>query len=80
MGATPFSLVYGSKAVLPLEVEIPSLRASLHGLIIDEDHRAMRIHELTTFEEHSKASFDHMHAYQKRMSITYKKKVHHREF
>ena len=25
-GATPFSLVYGSEAVLPIEVEIPSLR------------------------------------------------------
>lgn len=25
-GATPFSLVFGTKAVLPIEVEIPSLR------------------------------------------------------
>jgi len=25
-GATPFSLVYGMKAVLPVEVEIPSMR------------------------------------------------------
>ena len=25
-GATPFSLVYGMEAVLPLEVQIPSLR------------------------------------------------------
>ncbi|RDY06368.1 hypothetical protein CR513_09656, partial [Mucuna pruriens] len=25
-GATPYSLVYGTKAVLPIEVEIPSLR------------------------------------------------------
>ena len=25
-GATPFSLVYGMKVVLPIEVEIPSLR------------------------------------------------------
>ena len=26
MGATPYSLVYGIEAVLPTEVEIPSLR------------------------------------------------------
>ena len=26
MGATPYSLVYGIKAILPAEVEIPSLR------------------------------------------------------
>jgi hypothetical protein len=25
-GATPYSLVYGMKAVMPLEIEIPSLR------------------------------------------------------
>ena len=75
-----FSLVYGSKAIFPLEVEIPSLRVSLHGLISDEDHRALRIHELTTLEEICKAAFDHMHAYQKRMSNTYNKKVHPREF
>ena len=80
IGATPFSLVYGSEVVLPLEVEIPSLRVSLHGLISDEDHRAMRIHELTTLEERQKDTFDHMRAYQKRMSNTYNKKVHPREF
>ena len=63
MGATPFSLVYGSKAVLPLEVELPSLRVSLHGLISNEDHRAMRIHELTTFKECHKVALNHMCAY-----------------
>ena len=78
--ATPFSLVYGSKVVLPLEVEIPSLRVSLHGLISNEDHRAMRIHELTTLEECQKAAFDHMRTYQKRMTNTYNKKVHPKEF
>jgi len=26
IGATPFSLVYGMEAILPFEVEIPSLR------------------------------------------------------
>ena len=79
-GATPFSLVYGSEAVLPLEVEIPSLRVSLHGLITDEDHRAMRVHELETLDERRKVAFDHMRAYQKRMSTQYNKKVHPREF
>ena len=65
---------------MPIEVEIPSLRVSLHGLISDEDHRAMRIHELTTLEERQKATFDHMREYQKRMTNTYNKKVHPREF
>lgn len=35
IGATPFSLTYGTEAVLPLEVEILSLRVSLKGLVID---------------------------------------------
>ena len=79
-GATPFSLVYGFEAVLPLEVEIPSLQVYLRGLIIDEDHRAMRIQELETLDERRKAAFDHMRAYQKRMSTQYNKKVHPHEF
>jgi len=30
-GATPFSLVYGMKAVLPVEVEIPSMRVLMEA-------------------------------------------------
>ena len=52
----------------------------MHGLITDEDHRAMRIQELETLDERRKAAFDHMRAYQKRMSTQYNKKVHPREF
>ena len=40
----------------------------------------MRFHELTNLEERCKASFDHMCTYHKRMSTTYNKKVHPREF
>lgn len=78
--ATPFSLVYGYEVVLPLEVEIPSLRVSLHGLVIDEGHRAMRIHELETLDEHHRVDFDHMGAYKKRMSTRYNKKFNPCEF
>lgn len=31
--ASPFSIVYGGEAAIPLELEIPSLRASLQGKI-----------------------------------------------
>ena len=68
IGATHLSLVYGSEAILLLEVEIPSLHVFLHGLITDEDHRAMQVQELESLGEHSKATFDHMRAYQKCMS------------
>jgi len=39
IGAIPFSLVYGSEAILPIEIELPSLRISLQNLIIDEEYR-----------------------------------------
>ena len=80
IGATLFSFKYGYEALLPLEVEIPSLQVSLHGLIIDEDHKAMRIHELEILNECYRATFSHMRAYQKRISNTYNKKVHAHEF
>ena len=35
--ATPYSLVYGCEAVLPLEIQLPSLRVAIHeGLTQDE--------------------------------------------
>ena len=49
--ATPFALTYGVEAVLPLEVEIPSLRVSLKGLVTEEDYCAMRLQELQLLDE-----------------------------
>ena len=80
IGATPFSLTYGVEAVLPLEVEIPSLRVSLKGLVTNEDYCAMKLQELELLDEKRQASFDHMRVYQKCMSKAFNKKVHPREF
>lgn len=74
-GATPFSLVYGAEVVLFVEVEILSLRVSLQDLIIDEDRRISRLQELDLLDECHQEVFDHLRAYQKRMSIGYNKKV-----
>ena len=44
--ATPFSLVYGCEAVLPLEIQIPSLHVALTtGMIesIDYDSRSWKL-------------------------------------
>jgi len=43
VGTTPFSLMYGDEAIFPLELEIPSLRASLDGLVPDEDRWKSRL-------------------------------------
>ena len=37
IGATPYSLVYGSKAVLPIEVKIQSLRVLVEMKVLEED-------------------------------------------
>ena len=79
-GATPFSLVYGADAMLPIEVEIPTLRVSLKNLITDEDIRISQLQELELLCERQQVAFDHLRAYQKRMSKSYNKKVRPREF
>ena len=37
MKATPFSLVYGCEAILPLEIQIPSLRVALTTKMTNEE-------------------------------------------
>lgn len=49
--ATLYSLVYGIKAIFPIEVEFPSLRISLKNIIYDEDHRVVRLQELELLDE-----------------------------
>lgn len=78
--ATPFSLVYGSKVVLAIEVEIPSFRVCLQGLVTDEDYKTSRLQELELLDERRQVAFDHLRAYQKRTSRGYNKKVRQRKF
>ena len=79
-GATPFSLVYGTEAVLPLEVEIPSLRISLKNLISDEDYRVARLNELELLDERRQQAFNHLQGYQNCLRRNYHKKVKPRTF
>ena len=41
--ATPFSLVYGCEAILPLEIQIPSLRVALTTEMINEEKHRLRL-------------------------------------
>jgi len=45
-GATPFSLVYGMEAVLPFEVEIPSLRVLMETQLEEVDWVQARFDQL----------------------------------
>ncbi|XP_059064439.1 uncharacterized protein LOC131856610 [Cryptomeria japonica] len=42
-GTMPYNLMYGVDAITPLELEIPSLRISLKGVIDDDSYRTLRL-------------------------------------
>jgi transposase InsO family protein len=50
-GMTPYSLVYGGEVVLPLEVQIASLRVVIHEKLIDDEAVKLRLNELDNAEE-----------------------------
>nr|XP_016476000.1 PREDICTED: uncharacterized protein LOC107797611 [Nicotiana tabacum] len=49
--ATPYSLVYGVEAVLPLEQQIPSLRITVQEGLISEENAQLRLPELEELDE-----------------------------
>ncbi|KAG8474563.1 hypothetical protein CXB51_031307 [Gossypium anomalum] len=79
-GATPFSLVYGMEAVLPIEVEIPSLRILTEIRLDEAEWVQSRYDQLNLIEEKRLRAIRHGQMYQKRMMRTYDKKVRPREF
>ena len=50
-GATPYSLVYGSEAVLPIEVEIKSLRVLVETKVFEEEWMKERYEQLALIDE-----------------------------
>ncbi|XP_070013148.1 uncharacterized protein [Nicotiana sylvestris] len=51
VGATPYLLVYGTEAVIPAEVEIPSLWTIVEAEIEDSEWVKTRLEQLTLIEE-----------------------------
>ncbi|XP_039056854.1 LOW QUALITY PROTEIN: uncharacterized protein LOC120199967, partial [Hibiscus syriacus] len=78
--ATPFSLVYGMEAVLPIEVEIPSLRILSEVKLDEAEWVQARYDQLNLIEEKRLKAICHGQMYQKRMIRAHGKKVHLREF
>jgi len=57
-GETPYSLVYGSEAVLPIEVEIQSLRVIVETKFLGMDWMKGRFEQLDLIDEtRSRAQF-----------------------
>ena len=74
-GATPYSLVYGSKVVLPIEVEIQSLRVLVETKVVEEDWAKARYEQLALIDEKSARAQYHAQGYQKKVARAFNKKV-----
>ena len=79
-GATPFSLVYGMEAVLPVEVEIPSLRVLMETQLEEAEWVRERYEQLNLIEEKRLVALCHGQLYQRRMMRAHDKKVRPRRF
>ncbi|GAU10109.1 hypothetical protein TSUD_418490 [Trifolium subterraneum] len=79
-GATPFSLVYGMEAVLPVEVEIPSMKVLMETELAEAEWCQNRYDQLNLIEEKRMAALCHGQLYQRRMKQAFDRKVRPREF
>ena len=74
-GVTPYSLVYGIEAVLPIEVEIPSLRVLREVELEKAEWVQARYKQLNLIEEKRMKAIYHGQLYQKRMMRAHDKKI-----
>ena len=72
---TPYSLVYGCEAVLPVEVEIRSLRVLLESKIPEYQWVESRLAQLTLLDEKRIKAMYHSQLYQKRIARAYNRKI-----
>ena len=75
IGATPYSLVYGMETVLPVEIEMGSLRVALEQQILEPDWAQARLNQLNLLDERRLRAADHVRAYQRKMAGAFKKQV-----
>jgi len=73
-GATPYSLVYGMKAIMPLEVEIPSLRVLIDAELEESEWAKLKFKQLNLIIKKRLAIIFHHQLYQNRMARAYKKR------
>ena len=74
-GATPYSLVYGMEAVLPVEIEMGSLRVTLEQQISEIEWVQSHFDQLSLLDESRLRAADHVQAYQRKMARAFKKRV-----
>ncbi|KAG9450295.1 hypothetical protein H6P81_010260 [Aristolochia fimbriata] len=78
--SSPYSLVYGSEAVLPLEVQLPSLRIAVREGLTTEECAQLRLAELESLDEQRLEAQQRLECYQSRMTRAFNKNVRLRSF
>src|SRR3954469_11443318 len=78
--ATPFSLVYGCEAVLPLEIQMPSLRIAIASSMTEEEKDEQRLAQLEELNEKRLKAQQQIELYQARMARAYNKRIRLRTF
>ncbi|XP_020701185.1 uncharacterized protein LOC110113101 [Dendrobium catenatum] len=69
--ATPYSLVFGVEAVLPLEVELPSLCVAIQNDLTQEQHDRLRMEELDALDEIRLQAQQNLEIYRGRMAKSF---------
>ena len=80
IGATPYSLVYAMEAVLPVEIEMGSLRVALEYQISETEWAQSRYDQLSLLDERGLRAVDHVQAYQRKMTRAFRKRVKPKKF
>ena len=68
-------MVYGMEAMLPVEIEMGSLRVALKKQIPEVDWAQARFDQLNLLDEKRLRAADYVRAYQKKMARAFKKQV-----
>lgn len=71
---TPFALVYGIEAVLPIELEIPFLRIAVDSRLTMVESLRDRLLMLESLSERRRASVQHLEAMQRRRKAVFDKR------
>ncbi|KAL6348421.1 hypothetical protein AAG906_005729 [Vitis piasezkii] len=75
IGATPYSLVYGMEVVLPVKIEMGSLRVALKQQIFEREWAQAQFDWLNLLDEKRLRATDHVQAYQRKMARAFRKWV-----
>lgn len=77
---TPYKLMYGVDAIIPLELKIPSLRISLKGVIDDDSYHTLHLNHLELLDECHLKALQHLQSYQNTLPKQYNQSVLPRAF